>query len=294
MLQAVLAAAVLGGAAAQPAPPALLRALAEAPAGGPRAAAATAPLHGAPYLPSALGEGEGPDPDPRFRLDAFDCMTFVETAVALGSASSIEDAARALDDVRYRGPPAIANRNHEVMSQWLPANSAKGWVADVTRALAGPLARTEAKEFTGASWRAVARAGRAIPGVPRAALPRGRFTIEVVPEAGLLDLSDRLPEGALLLVVRADAPDRSTRVTHAGIVFLGPDGARWVRHATSTAGVARVIEEPLPRFLARQDKAPAHRPVAGISVLEIRDNRARLARLRADDPSLARAPPRER
>ena len=75
--------------AAPPAAPApLLRALSEQPAGPARAVAGTAPLLGRRYLLSALGEGTGPDPDPRFRLDAFDCVTFVETAIALGNAAS--------------------------------------------------------------------------------------------------------------------------------------------------------------------------------------------------------------
>jgi hypothetical protein len=286
---ALLAAAL---AQAPPAPAALLRALAEAPAGGPRAAAATAPLHGAPYARSPLGEGAGVDPDPRFRLDAFDCMTFVETAVALGTAASLAEAAVAMDDVRYRGAPSIASRNHEVVSQWLPANVAKGWVEDATRRIAGPAARVAEEEFTDASWRAVARAGRAIPGVPRAALPRGRFALDVVPPADVPAIAARIPEGAILLVVRADAPDRSTRVTHAGVVFLGPGGARLVRHATSTPGVSRVIEEPLPRFLARQEKASAGRPVTGIAILAVRDNRARLARLLHDPPPAVAIPGR--
>ncbi|HSN92977.1 MAG TPA: N-acetylmuramoyl-L-alanine amidase-like domain-containing protein [Anaeromyxobacteraceae bacterium] len=268
--------------AAGPAGPgALLRALRQAPAGGPRAAAATAPLHGLPYLPSALGEGRGPDPDPRFRLDAFDCMTFVETAVALGSASSLAEARAALDDVRYSGPPAIRARNHEVMSQWLPANAARGWVADVAAELAGPLARREEKEFTEASWRAVARAGRAIPGVPRSALPLGRYGLHVVALADLPAVAGRIPAGAILFVVRADAPERPTRVSHAGVVFDGPGGRRWVRHATSTPGVARVIEEPLERFLSRQEKALPRWPLTGISIVQIRDNRARLRSLAA-------------
>ena len=87
-------------------------------------AAATAPLLGVRYLLSPLGEGAGLDPDPRFRLDAFDCVTFVETALALGSAGSLEEARRALDDVRYRSRVDVADRLHEVLSQWIPSNLA--------------------------------------------------------------------------------------------------------------------------------------------------------------------------
>src|SRR5512142_1553378 len=144
---AALAALVL--AAPAPAPElAVTRALAAAPAGGPRAAAATRPLLGAPYVLSPLGEGFGRDPDPRFRLDAFDCMTLVETAVALGSAVTLAEARLALDDVRYSGPPSYEARNHEVLSQWIPANLAKGWIVEATSTLHGVPIGAAAKEYT--------------------------------------------------------------------------------------------------------------------------------------------------
>jgi hypothetical protein len=254
-------------------------ALAAAPAGGARAALATRPLLGAPYLLSPLGEGAGRDPDPRFRLDAFDCMTFVETAVALASASSLAEARVALDDVRYSGAPAYEARNHEVLSQWLPANLAKGFVADATSGLAGVPRRTAAKEYTEASWAAVRAAGRAIPGLPGARLPLGRFEVPLVAPEDVPAIAAQLPEGALVFVLREDAPERATRVTHAGLVVRGPGGAALVRHATSTKGVERVIEEPLDRFLRRQERAYPRWPVAGLSFFAIRDATARVRAL---------------
>jgi hypothetical protein len=260
------------------------RALALAPAGGARAALSTRPLLGAPYLASPLGEGGGRDPDPRFRLDAFDCMTFVETALALASASSLGEARAALDDVRYAGPPAFATRNHEVLSQWLPSNVAKGWIADATATLAGKAAWFAAKEYTPASWRAVREAGRALPGVPRTRLPLGRFGASVVAPAAVLPLAPRLPDGALVFVVRADEPARPTRVTHAGLVVRGRRGEVLVRHATSSRGVARVIEEPLARFLRRQAMAYPRWPLEGYAFFEIPDASAQVRRLAAGHP----------
>jgi hypothetical protein len=108
-----------------------------------------------------------------------------------------------------------------------------------------------------------------------------------VPFADVPAVAARIPPGAILFVVREDAAERPTRVSHAGVVFAGPGGGAWVRHATSTPGVARVIEEPLGRFLARQEKALRRWPLSGISIVAIRDNRARvrdLARPR-EDPS---------
>jgi hypothetical protein len=255
---------------------AIVAALRAAPAGGARADAATRPLLGSPYVPTPLGEAAGYDPDPRFRLDAFDCMTFAETAVALGSASTLDEARAALDDVRYAEAIAYEGRNHEVLSQWIPANVRKGWVEDVASAVAGPRARVAAVEYDAARWAAVARAGRAIPGVPRARLPVGRFEVGLVPEADVPAVAARIPDGTLAFVVRADLRDRPTRVTHVGLVVRGPGGATLVRHATSSVGTARVIEEPIERFLRREERAAAWR-VEGLALLAIHDNRPRVA-----------------
>jgi Protein of unknown function (DUF1460) len=269
------AGAALGAAPAH----AVAAALRSAPAGGPRAAAATAAFLGAPYLASPLGEGSGPDPDPRFRLDAFDCMTLVETAVALGSASSLGEASEALDDIRYSGAPALAARNHEVLSQWIPANVSKGWIADAGASIAGPLARPTEKTYTAESWELVRAGGRAIHGLPRRRLPLGTFSVAVVPAQDVSGTAGRIPEGTIAFVVRADAPDRATRITHAGIVVRGPRGAVLVRHATSSKGVGRVIEEPIERFLRRQSQAWPRWPVEGIALFTIRDNAVRLRSL---------------
>ncbi|BDG03263.1 N-acetylmuramoyl-L-alanine amidase-like domain-containing protein [Anaeromyxobacter oryzae] len=303
-LSALLASAAIVAGERPPEPPAVAppfadpsravaRALAAAPPGGPRAAAATRPLLGAPYAPSPLGEGSGPDADPRFRLDAFDCMTFVETAVALGSARTLAEARRLLDDVRYAGSPALASRNHEVLSQWIPAALAKGFVRDVTREVAGERARWIEETYDVPSWEAVRRAGRAIPGLPRARLPAGTFGAWIVPAEDAAAVAPAIPDGAIVFVVRAHAEARATRITHAGLVVTAPGGARRVRHATSTLGVARVIEEPVDRFLAREAKAHPRWPVDGLLVLEIADSTARATTLAGETTRAAARPPGE-
>jgi hypothetical protein len=273
--------AVLLGAQGGPsrAPEALLESLDGAPAGGVRAAAATRPLLGARYLLSALGEGAGFDPDPRFRLDAFDCVTFVETAIALGSSRTLDEAARALDDIRYDGAPSYSARNHEVQAQWIPANLARGWIADTTRAIAGERAISIVRDHTAASWAAARRAGRGIAGLPREHEPIGHFETWAVPPQDITGLADRVPEGTVIVVLREDDPARPTRVSHMGLVVLGPAGERLVRHATSTPGIERVIEEPLARFVSREAKAHPRWPLAGFALFTIPDSSSRVASL---------------
>lgn len=265
-------------AAPEPVEAAVARAL-EAPAGGARAAAATAPLLGARYATSPLGEGAGPDPDPRFRLDAFDCVTFVETALALGSAASLEEARRALDDVRYRARVDLADRLHEVLSQWIPVNLEKGWIAPASRAAAGDAAVVERVTYDAGRWRRLAASGQRLTGVPLAAAPVGTFEVEVVPTAALAKAGPRIADGTIAFVVRAERDGLLTRVTHAGLVVVR-DGVRVVRHASSSPHRLQVVEEPLDRFLAGQQRAQ-RRPVVGLALFTVQDARARLAGLPA-------------
>ncbi len=293
MFVLVLAALVLslstssGASGASPPEAVLPAALSSAPAGGPRAAAATRLLVGAPYVLSALGEGAGPDADPRFRLDAFDCLGFLETAIALGSSRSLDEAARALDDIRYQGPPALGARNHEVQAQWLPANLEKGWIVELTRPLAGARAFEVPIEFTPDRWRALRAAGRAIDGLPAAREPVGRFELWAIAPEELAALGPHIPEGTAVVVVRADEPARTTRVSHVGLVVAGPSGERSIRHATTWPrdGSGRVVEEPLAGFAARQRRARPGWPLVGFALFGLPDASARVAALRASDPT---------
>ena len=80
----------------------------------------------------------------------------------------------------------------------------------------------------------------------------------------------------------------------ARLLVRGPGGATLVRHATSTPGVARVIEEPVERFLRRQERAYPRWPLVGLSFFAIRDARARVSSLAARPvaaPAAGEAPP---
>jgi hypothetical protein len=108
-------------------------------------------------------------------------------------------------------------------------------------------------------------------------LPLGRFATEVIPPSALAAVEPRLPDGAVVWVVREERRDQLTRVTHGGLVVV-KEGRRWVRHASSVPSVQRVVEEPLARFVEQQRLASS-RPLTGLAVFAAPDNRARLAAL---------------
>ncbi|MHB1843499.1 MAG: N-acetylmuramoyl-L-alanine amidase-like domain-containing protein [Deltaproteobacteria bacterium] len=257
---------------AAPPPPSVFTWLAARPPGRSRLVRASALLLETPYGHAPLGEG-GPGEAPRLRFDAVDCQTFVEESLALAEASGPGDLLRVLDDVRYLGPPAYAERDHFMMSQWVPRNEAKGYLRDVTRRLAGPLAEVAEKRVTLAGWRA--RHGSKEIALPDDRAPVGDFSLPVVPAAKLLELSQRIPDGTLLLVVRADRPRWPDRVTHLGFV-VRYGGQSYLRHASTV--FHRAVDEPLDHFVARNARYDWW-PVVGFSLLEVQDARARVASL---------------
>ncbi|MCA9555327.1 MAG: DUF1460 domain-containing protein [Myxococcales bacterium] len=243
---------------------------AEAPSIGARVDAVTRGFVGAPYLLSALGEGEGtaPDPDPRFRLDAFDCTTLVETALALAQTPDLEEAAALLDLVRYRGPPEFEHRRHLMTSQWIPGLVAEGWLEDITAELGGAKTRTLDLELTDERWskRHIARALV----LPDDVVPKGKFPLPYLTLQDALRLERSIPQGTVLNVVRADWPASPDAVTHQGIVVLHPgDPRRFVRHASPVS--RRVIDEPLAQMLERYITRPRKWAVIGVNLLRVRE-----------------------
>lgn len=73
-----------------------------------------------PYISQPLGEGEDA---PRFRFDGFDCMTYVETCLALAMSEWSGEILKNLDRIRYRdGKVGFHERCHFVSADWLPNN----------------------------------------------------------------------------------------------------------------------------------------------------------------------------
>src|SRR5690349_2186345 len=160
-------------------------------------------LVGTPYAHSPLGEGEGQDPDPRLRLDRVDCLTFVETVMALALSSSLEDVVHVLDSIRYRSRPDYAGRNHLMEAEWLPSNAAKGMVRDVTAQRGGEGVIRDAKVIGPEAWASTTARALALPADARLT---GRFPLSVLPVSEVAAHAGSWPSGTLLLVVREDAP----------------------------------------------------------------------------------------
>lgn len=249
-----------------------VQAFARQPAGWERVRLATEGFLGTRYVVSPLGEGEGVDGDPRVRWDGVDCLTFVETALALGNADGVGAAQVALDDIRYAfgTAPSFESRLHLMIAQWIPAQIRRGYLEDVTTEFAPTIAAEV--HYDEARWKTRRGALRAVPWDAKLA---GTHAIRMIPIEQAQAIAATLPEGLVINVVREPRADRLNRVTHTGFVVVH-DGKRYVRHASFNRG--EVLDEPIERFLARHAQMRRW-VVSGINLLAVRDNSARVRAL---------------
>jgi hypothetical protein len=95
----------------------------------------TQSLMNKPYIMWPTGEGPSGEihTAPLYRFDGFDCVSFVETALALSCSYSFESFKSNLSKIRYSSSPnTFFSRNHFHESDWLPHNIAKNGLTDFT------------------------------------------------------------------------------------------------------------------------------------------------------------------
>lgn len=157
------------------------------------------------------------------RLDAFDCVTYIETVLALAFSESRDDFRPHLRELRYlKGQVGWETRNH-YMVDWVRNNASQGRVTDLTSE-SGTAKKT--------------RFLKVVPGIPHR-----RVNIRYFPLADLDKAKSLMRTGDMAIFV-------STRpgldVFHAG--FLVRSGRAWMlRHASRLA--RKVIDQPLDEFI---------------------------------------------
>ena len=193
-----------------------------------------------PYLTGTLDEP--PTEQLVIRFDGFDCVTYVETVLALARGIAVEDYryasfAERMREQRYRGGAmeGYCSRLH-YFSEWVRDNDRRGIVRDVTAGLGGQVLgdtlrfmsthRSAYPRFaTNDSLLACIRdMEQTLRGEP----------IRYVPQDALRSVYDRLQAGDILgLATDIDGLD----IAHTGLVYAGADGQIGLLHASTSGGV---------------------------------------------------------
>ena len=255
--------------------------------------AVSAKLLGRPYKLGASGEGkfDAYDQDPLWRLDVFDCTTYVETVMAAVNARNPRGFERALYSVRYlHGRVSFVTRNHFPEADWIPRNESAGNIRDVTRELFPDLARPTSIVISKARWygaktandieprerdinereRLAAELRALAPGysdepVTLFYLPMQSFYVKH-PENGTLEpnleVLRKVPSGAIFNIVREGwmPGGHPLAISHQGFLVQKPDGL-YMRHASVNK---QVMEDRIDEYFRRFLESPT---VRGINIL---------------------------
>lgn len=163
-------------------------------------------------------------------LDSFDCVTFVETVLALSVAHSAHEFLNELLALRYyRGIPSWETRNHYSVD-WIERNEKRGAVKNITPSSDSITVQRELSFLSNYPVRS-----HTIRYLPYSALPR---------HENLIQPGDLAYIGTTMATLD---------VRHVG--FLFPEGeVLSLRHASKSRGGVR--EEPFAEFMARFGESP--------------------------------------
>lgn len=228
-------------------------------------------LLGSEYLIDAAGEEKEPDLDPIVRYDAFDCLTFVEEAMALAIGDSLEETDQIRQQLRYQGTDIVYDeRNHFMLSQWIPNAVNKGYLVDITHTVGDThLVSKAIKLNTWANWR-----GRHKYPFSLEQYPTGIYNLGVLSlDSAILNI-DKIPEGSLIVVIRQNKDYNPLLITHLGFVVRYSDTDVRIRHATKMAG--GTVKDNYLTWYLDYIRYYDRWPVEGVIILEPQDPKAEI------------------
>ncbi|WP_392536368.1 N-acetylmuramoyl-L-alanine amidase-like domain-containing protein [Legionella sp. 227] len=250
---------------------------------------------GIPYLLGSLGEGPKAryDQFPKYRVDSFDCDTYVNTVLSLALANSLTSFQQCIKNMRYKnGLVSYLQRNHFQGLDWNQNNQQSGLLKDITLTIKDknnqPVAQIAEAVINKPNWYAyktveTIRLEDADKGKEEARLEelkkkgaRLEVTSEKVPYLPFTALFPKhnkpdmylfaqIPHGAIIEIVRPNW-DLSQKIgTALNISHLGfairHDGQLYFRQASSEYG--KVVEVPLIDYLEKALNSPT---IKGINV----------------------------
>ena len=201
----------------------LLKAVADRSSLAARIEAISARLVGTPYDANPLGGGPDAKEILTVSVERFDCVTYIETVLALARSRRVDEFVETVRGMRYeRGIIDWFHRNH-YMIDWAEKNEKRRLVKNIT---AGPEALKKSRKLS------------VVKG-----LPEKSADFACIPKRRIKRISSYIETGDLILFVSAK---KNLDVFHTGFL-VRRGGELFLRHATRSKG--EVIEQKLSEFL---------------------------------------------
>lgn len=212
-------------------------------------------FRGVPYVAGMLDE---PDEERLVvAFDGYDCVTFVETVLALARGIAVRDYtyptfAEHLRDQRYRDGvlDGYCSRLH-YFSEWIANNEVRGTVDDVTRALGGVRLQKQLTFMSTHrnSYARLVESDSLFRGIQQMEARLADLPLYHVPQSQIRAVYDQLEPGDILAFTTSI---EGLDVSHTGLVYAHEDGSKGVLHA-SLAGDEVMVSPDLQRYVENNE-----------------------------------------
>lgn len=249
---------------------------------------------GVHYILGSLGEGNKGQYDqyPLYRMDGFDCDTYVNTILALALSNSLSSFQDCINKLRYKnGQVAYTSRNHFTSIDWNKNNQIQGVLQDITNKIKDkdkkPVAKYAIAEINKPNWYAhkTISSIRLYSASPQAQTDRlselktkgnklevTQSKIAYLPFSALFInkkpnyyLFDQIPNASVIEIVRPNWNLRKEIGTALNVSHLG--FAIWKQHTLyfrqASSQLGKVADVPLIDYLAEATKSPT---IKGINI----------------------------
>ncbi|WP_454783497.1 N-acetylmuramoyl-L-alanine amidase-like domain-containing protein [Legionella sp. WA2022007384] len=250
---------------------------------------------GVQYVLGSLGEGPKAryDQFPQYRVDAFDCDTYVNTVLSLAVSNSLTSFQQCIKNIRYKnGTVSYLQRNHFTGLDWNHNNQRNGILKDITLTIKDqhnqPVAKIADAVINKPNWYAyktvqtirlvnadkvkeeerldelktkgakLETIAEEVPYIPFTAL----FSEQNKPN---MYLFEQIPNGAIIEIVRpnwdlSQKIGTALNISHLGFAIRNK-GQLYFRQASSEYG--KVVDIPLIEYLEKAINSPT---IKGINV----------------------------
>jgi hypothetical protein len=249
-----------------------------------------------PYSLGALGEGPQAkyDKSPLYRTDAFDCVTFVSTVLALVESNNFIEFEKTIKEIQYKNSQvSFINRHHFIEHDWNLSNQKNGYLKNITPEISSHY-RIATTWLNKPSWFRHLTPKNIKLFMPVTDLAGQKLLtdlqnsshfvtavhshIDYIPLTELfvntdqqllpeMKIFNRIPSGVILEIINKnrDTSQLGTdlSVVHLGFVIKTTDGLMF-RHASS--GHKKVLDVPLVSYLARYYTLTTRPDLVGIHI----------------------------
>jgi len=197
-----------------------------------------------PYKLNILGEG---NIKPLYSFKGVDCVTYVETVLALANSNTLDKSISLLQKIRYKnGEIKYNKRNHFTMTQWIPNNESLGIIKNITDKVSKNT-KIMIKDITQKSFNGKFKKFKSL----KENLPLGKHSIKYIPIKYFLNNYNNMniPNGTIMLIIRENKNNYPIFTTHLGFIVKNNKNELIFRSAVTNRKYKEVRDYKLISYL---------------------------------------------